>query len=162
MPCFVHKFNKPLQDPVHRVAMCRLAINEDPKIVVSEYEIKKKLTGETYCLLKSLLSEPSASEYGFSMVIGMDNALCFDKWVNHDDLKRMIPFVVVPRKGVEQPSGRQWFHEPPHLVTPPMEIATEASSTQVRTLLKEGKSTDGLLRPEVFNYIKEYGLYKEN
>ena len=159
MPCFAHKFGKPLQDPAHRVAMCRLAADGDPKIIVSEYEIKKKLAGETYHMLRSLLSEASASEYGFSMIIGMDNAACFDKWFNHEELKKIVPFVVIPRKGVEPPSGGQWFNLPPHQVAPPMD-GDFASSTAIRALLKEGKPTDGLLHPKVAEYIREHGLYR--
>ena len=160
MPCLNHRFNKPMQSPEHRVAMCKLAADGDPKIVVSEYEIKKKLTGESYYLLKSLLSEASASEYGFSMVIGMDNALCFDKWFRCEELKKMIPFVIIPRKGVEPPQGDQWFHKPPHTVAPPMDGDMEISSTRIRELIKGGRSTDGMLHPKVAEYIREHGLYK--
>ena len=159
MPCLNHRFGKSMQDPVHRIAMCRLAADGDPKIIVSEYEIKKRLTGESYYMIKSLLSEASASEYGFSMAIGMDNALCFDKWFRHEELKKMIPFVVVPRKGIESPTGDQWFHKLPHRVAPPMETDF-ASSTTIRALLKEGKSTDGMLHPKVAEYIREHGLYR--
>jgi nicotinic acid mononucleotide adenylyltransferase len=42
-------------------------------------------------MVKKLLSEDFAkNERDFSLAIGMDNANTFDKWVNHQDLERMI------------------------------------------------------------------------
>ena len=102
MPCFRHIYGKKMESPEHRLAMCRLATKHDRRIFVSDYEIKHKLGGETYHLVKKLLSEDFAkNERDFSLAIGMDNANTFSDWVNHEDLERMIRCIIIPRTGIE-------------------------------------------------------------
>jgi nicotinate-nucleotide adenylyltransferase len=163
MPCFSHLYNKKMESAEHRLAMCKLAAKVDGRIRVSDYEVKKELTGETYHLLKLLMGEDFAkTRYDFSWIVGIDNANTFDKWVNYQDLERMVRFVVVPRKGVDPTA--EWFLKPPHLyLTSEHHRPMEVSSTEIRLdLYKADVSFDGRLNSDVLDYIKQNNLYQPN
>jgi nicotinate-nucleotide adenylyltransferase len=164
-PCYKHMYNKELASSEDRLAMCELAAAEDGRIKVFDYEIKNELAGETYQLVKRLLDEDFAKDrYDFSIIVGMDNANTFDKWVNYEFLEKMIRFVVVPRKGVEQDRKVTWYLKPPHIYlgSPDTEIM-EISSTKVRESIDKPFSNPlhryvGL---KVEKYIIDKDLYWE-
>jgi nicotinate-nucleotide adenylyltransferase len=174
MPCYAHMFNKKLETPEHRLAMCQLAAELDGRIKVFDFEIKHKLRGETYNLVKRLLETPMGKhECDFSMIIGLDNANTFDQWVNYRELERMIRFVVVPRTGEKRNKKVNWYLKPPHVFLEPEKPLLEMSSTVIREALayncrdprysehaREILST-GLV-PKGLEYIQEHDLYLPN
>jgi len=171
VPAYRHMYNKKMTSYEDRFKMCELAAEVDGRIKVFDYEKEKNLAGETYHLLKTLTNDPDYENYNFSFIIGLDNALTFDKWVNYEELERMGRFVIVPRKGYEPESG-SWYFKNPHIFlngsgenTPIMQI----SSTHVRNLLDmywktdfKGISEDDIVKnidKKVMNFIKEKKLY---
>lgn len=160
MPCLQHMYNKDMAGTEHRLAMCRLAAAPDKRISVSNYEIKNRLSGETYQLMKRLFEEGfSKNKYDFSFIIGLDNALTFEKWVNFRYLEKHVRFVVVPRAGIDYDPSVQWFQKPPHIFLPGLH-GEEISSTLVRGLVKDGENVDRFVAPAVADYIEKHGLYK--
>jgi nicotinate-nucleotide adenylyltransferase len=171
MPCYKHMYDKGMASAKHRLEMCRLATKHDRRIKVFDYEIKNKFGGETYHLVKKLMAEDFAkNKYDFSFVIGGDNAATFDKWVNYQDLEKMIRFIVVPRQGIDIKKKTSWYLKPPHMLLVPETPIPNVSSTNVRVNLKmmySGKVHSGMaykycekqLHPEVFKYIREHNLY---
>lgn len=136
VPCYQHLYGKKMVSSDHRLEMCKIASSVDGRINVFNYEIKNKLAGETYHFVKQLLEEQYAKdEYDFSMIIGQDNANTFDKWVNYEDLERMIRFIVVPRHGVDVNPASDWYFKPPHIYLEPDSTLVEVSSTAVREML---------------------------
>jgi nicotinate-nucleotide adenylyltransferase len=178
VPCYSHLYGKQLVDAQHRLEMCQIAAQNDGRIKVFDYEIKNKLSGETYHFIKRLLEEDFAkNEYDFSCIIGQDNANTFDKWVNYQDLERMIRFVVVSRKGIEPNNKSDWYLKYPHMyfVAENNEIP-ETSSTEIRNLMRAiyasgwtkekmiksyGELEAKLIDKNVFKYIIEHDLYRE-
>jgi len=136
MPCYKHMYNKKMVSTKHRLEMCKLATKHDRRMVVSNYEIRNKLGGETYTLVKNLMNEGFAKHtYNFSFIIGADNANTFDKWVNYKDLENMTRFVVVPRTGIELNLKNNWYMKPPHSLLVPEKPLTDISSTKIRQQL---------------------------
>jgi nicotinate-nucleotide adenylyltransferase len=165
MPCYKHLYGKKMVEAKHRLEMCRLATEGDRRIVVSDYEIKNKLGGETYHLAKKLLGEEFAKhQYDFSFIIGMDNALTFDKWQNFEDLERLVRFVVISRAGYESAAhnNQTWYMKTPHMYLVPEKGLPQISSTRIRADLGSA-TTDVFLQrslgEKVFNYIKKHNLY---
>ena len=169
MPCYQHMYNKSMATPEQRLEMCRMAAQMDGRIKVCDYEIKEKLRGETYHLIKRLLDEDFAKDqYDFSVIIGLDNANTFDKWVNYEELERMARFVVVPRKGIPRDEAVDWYLKQPHIYLSPENDIPEISSTVVRLAcvsIYTGYLTHNFVKenlPEgLLDYILEQGLYKE-
>jgi nicotinate-nucleotide adenylyltransferase len=171
MPCYKHLYNKHVIHPTHRLNMCSLAAEIDGRIKVFDYEIKNKLHGETYNLIKRLLNDKISSNHNFSFVIGLDNANTFDKWVNYEDLEKLVRFVIVPRTGEKQIKKVNWYKNTPHIFIEPDEPLIEISSTLIRNDLHKrhsmqlGEVDTSLayyrgLDPKVKNYIFINDLYR--
>lgn len=161
MPPASHMYGKKMAPAEDRLNMCRLAAERDRRIKVFDYEVRNKLAGETYFFFKKLLAEKELNEkYEFSMIIGLDNANSFDKWVNYKYLEKMVRFIVVPRKGIERDPKVDWYLKPPHVFMNEETDIMEISSTQVRKMLQENDpNITKYLDPKVIDYIKEKGLY---
>ncbi|TRZ79942.1 hypothetical protein D4R86_05145 [bacterium] len=176
-PCFSHMYNKKMESFEHRLAMCEMMAKLDGRIRVFGYEGEKKLGGETYHFVKTLLGEEFAKDkYDFSLIIGQDNANTFNKWVNYEDLEKMIRFVVVPRQGEVRDIESDWYLKAPHIYLCGETNIPETSSTEIRHLLSRMKFLDetcygldhneiaenivGKTSEEVFNYIQTHKLYQ--
>lgn len=161
MPNYSSIAGKDMVSAEHRLKMCEIAAKCDNRIKVFDYEIRNKLKGETYYFFKRLKEEKELTEnFQFAMIIGLDNANTFDKWVNYQELERLAQFVVVLREGITRDLNVNWYLQKPHIFlnveTPIMDV----SSTLVRNLLTN-KSPEVLnyLDKEVYNYIVENNLY---
>ena len=166
MPCANHMYNKDMVSPEHRLKMCELAAKKDARIKAFDYEIKNNLKGETYYFFKRLKEEKELTEkYQFAMIIGLDNANTFDKWVNYQDLERLAQFVVVPRKGVVRNPDVDWYLKPPHIFLNRETNIQEVSSTEIReffdkdTIIKREKTLT-YLDEDVYKYILKNKLYE--
>lgn len=163
MPCFSHLFGKKMASPEHRLEMCRLAVKNDKRIKISDYEISKQFAGDTYYMVKNLLQEEFAKhQYNFSIAIGQDNANTFDQWSNHKYLEQAIRFVVCPRPGCVFDHSKAWYLKAPHIYLSPSNKLIEISSTQVRDAASKGAidtMESSVLEDEVRLYIKENHLY---
>jgi nicotinate-nucleotide adenylyltransferase len=170
MPMYTHVYNKDMVSDEHRLKMCEIAAKVDGRIKVFDYEIKNKLSGETYNLFKRLKQEEFNNTYNFSMIIGLDNANTFDKWVNFQELERMVRFVIVPRKGYERDENVTWYLEKPHIYFKDECNIIEISSSFIREKLKDfynnSKSDDlsmlkSNLNSDVLKYILNNNLFKQ-
>lgn len=167
-PCYKHMYNKEMVSPDHRLEMCRLASKVDGRIKVFDYEIKNKLSGKTYNLVKRLKTETELTEkYKFSMIIGIDNANTFNHWVNFEELERLIGFVVVPRKGYVRDEKVDWYLKYPHIYLNNDNNIIEISSTDIRNLLSSFYTENKLkyedilkyMNKDVLDYILQHELY---
>ena len=174
MPNFASIAGKEMASPEHRLKMCELAAKKDSRIKVFDYEIKNNLKGETYYFFKRLKEEKELTEkYQFAMIIGLDNANTFDKWVNYQELERMAQFVVVPRKGVIRDPDVDWYLKPPHIFLNLETKIQEISSTKIRNFFSDYRNTATVqsnyiqysseiinyLDKDVYDYIIEHKLY---
>jgi nicotinate-nucleotide adenylyltransferase len=174
MPNYSSIIGKHMVSAEHRLEMCRIAAKVDNRIKVFDYEIKNQLKGETYYFFKRLKEEKELMEkYQFAMIIGLDNANTFDKWVNYQELERLAQFVVVPRKGVERDINVNWYLQKPHIYLNSEETNIKyVSSTIIRDLLNCSKmsmnemmshrESDILeyLDKNVYQYILDNKLYE--
>ena len=170
MPTYNHMYNKEMIDAEDRLQMCKIAARIDGRIKVFDYEIRHQLAGETFNLFKRLRQEVELNKkYSFSMIIGIDNANTFDKWVNYTELERMVRFVVVPRKGYVRDEKVDWYLQKPHIFLNKEFDIIEVSSTLVREKMTEFyenhmsgdvKTLEPYLNPEVLEYILAKKLYK--
>lgn len=160
MPCYDHMYAKKMASSEQRRAMCELAVRNDPRIKVFDYEIKHQLTGGTYKFVKKLFEDKTYKKHSFSLAIGLDNALMFESWANYKELKKTIPFVVLSRKGYEIPrSFDAWFLKSPHIYL--QGDVPKISSTLIRAWcgLQNKIKLMEYLDPLVLKYIQDNGLY---
>jgi nicotinate-nucleotide adenylyltransferase len=161
MPCYKHIYGKKPVAASHRVNMCEIAACEDGRIKVFDYEIRRRMGGETYHLVKRLLEDKKYnSTYNFSFIIGLDNANTFDQWINYEHLEKLTRFVVVPRSGEKRKRSVNWFFNSPHMFIEPDQPLMNISSTMIRNSLKENEDLITGLDPYVHEYILQNNLYR--
>lgn len=145
MPAVHHPFGKHLTSFEHRVAMCRLAVEPfSGRAEVIGVEAEPGATGRTYDTLVTLAEQNPGVKLGFA--IGSDILRETSEWHRWPDITRMVTVVVMARAGY------------PELEAGPVELP-EISSGEVRRLLGEGESIEGLVPARVAAYIEEHGLY---
>jgi len=161
MPAYNHMYNKNMESAEHRLAMCEIAAKKDARIKVFDYEIRNQLKGETYYFCKRLKEEKELTEkYQFAMIIGLDNANTFDKWVNYQELERLTQFIVVPRAGVTRNPDVDWYLQRPHIFLNRETNIQDISSTEIRNEIKNGTGIPKSLDNDVYDYIKQHKLYR--
>ena len=138
MPCYQHKFGKNMTSVHQRASILshsignynKLNSNILKKIHVSFFEVNYEITGGTYALLQEL--KKRYSDFDFSFVIGMDNAINIRKCVSYDNLIKEANFLVIPRRGVSNDNSNNWWTKEGHREL--NENIPEISSTEVREL----------------------------
>lgn len=168
MPCYKHMFGKKMASFEDRFKMCEIAASVDGRIKVSDYEKVKQFGGETYHLVKQLMEEEWAKhQYEFSFIIAQDNANNFHRWYNFEHLEKMIPFVVVSRKGIKPDPNVRWYLNPPHIYLPAETEIMEVSSSFIRSNISDCWKETGnpwcchdWVDEEVIKYIQRNELYR--
>lgn len=161
VPCYRHMFNKEMSSAEDRLTMLGHAVADDGRIRIFDYEIVHKLGGETYHFLRSLMDSEMVQTHEFSYIIGMDNANNFDKWVNFEELERLIRFVIVPRVGEKAKSSVDWFLKPPHIFLRSDTPLPDTASSEVRAEVSRGIYSTRMLDLSVLEYIERKELYKK-
>ena len=148
VPTWKHPFHKPLAPFEARLRMCEIAVKSlGSRARVSEIERTIGGPSRTLNTVRRLRKLNPTHEY--SLVIGSDVAEEVPGWYRSADLQALVPFIIVGRRAAKGAAE----HTP---VTMP-----EVSSTEVRSLLRAGKSAEGLVPRAVLDYIYRHGLYRE-
>jgi nicotinate-nucleotide adenylyltransferase len=131
-----------------RVAMLRLALEEDPSFEIDARELAPGASGYTIDTLKELRLELGA-DTELWLLMGADQYARLDSWHRPDDVKRLARIAVFGRPGSPAPRNAK--------VIPlePMSI----SSTDIRTRAARGEDISPLVPPAVANYIAGQRLY---
>lgn len=133
MPCSKCSSNKKLIPPEHRLEMCRIAVQNDARMKVSDYEIANKLNGSTYNLANRLLEDKKFKDtHSFSFVMSLENANTFETWDNYEDLERLVRFIVVQYPGEKPKKGVDWYLKSPHIFIEPDQSLSDFSSSDIR------------------------------
>ena len=157
-----HKEAKELVSGNDRLEMCRLAVQNDPTAEVSNMELLREGESYTDITLKLLKNEYKGAQLYF--VIGSDMFFTLDKWKNPQIIISLATICTAARHPNELIAlnekagelkavfGGEYIIE--------NEKVLEISSTQLRQMIRENKSTRKYLHPAVAEYIKMNGLYR--
>jgi nicotinate-nucleotide adenylyltransferase len=147
-----------LAAPSHRLAMCRLAAEEQPNLLkVSDIEINRagpSYTIETARQLR-LLGYKSVD-----WLIGADMVRILPSWHQAMKLLEEVNFVIMARPGWSfdwQALPVEFRGLESHVVEAPM---VDISATDIRRRVREGLSIEGMTTGGVVRYIGEQGLYR--
>jgi nicotinate-nucleotide adenylyltransferase len=138
-----------------RVAMTRLAFAEAPWVVVDPRETLRAGTSWSIDTARELAKERPADRWVW--ILGADQLGRLDRWKDIAELARLVDFAVLARDGltVEPPLALRDIVRLHVLAAPPLEV----SSTELRSALRQGHPTNGLL-PAVRRHIEEHALYQ--
>jgi nicotinate-nucleotide adenylyltransferase len=148
VPTWKHAFHKPLAPFENRLRMCELAVKGlGARARVTE--IERTIGGPSRSLNTVRRLRKLHPTHTYSLVIGSDVAEEVPMWYRAADLQALVSFIVVGRRAAKGAADHS-------AVTMP-----EVSSTEVRNLLRAGKSPEGLVPRTVLDYIYRHGLYRE-
>ncbi len=140
-----------MTDAVHRVAMLRLAIQDNPRLLLDLREVERDGPSYTVDSLRELSAENSGDE--LCLLIGADAARDMPLWHEAAAIPRLATVVVLSRPGIEVPETKMLnqFIEVP---------AIGLSATDVREKIRAGGSARYLVPSAVAEYIESHGLYR--
>jgi len=146
---YVPAFQSPLKgvphtSDIHRLAMLELALVNCTWAEISTIELERSGTSYTIDTIETLLNGGDE----IRLLIGADQWEQFEQWKRWEDILRLANPVILPRDGVVVCNERLLQLES-HL----------GVSTDIRKLLKNGESVEGIVCAEVKDYITEHQLY---
>lgn len=153
-PCNPLKDQTGLIDEYLRLDMLMLAIKDNPYFKVCDIEFTMPIPSYTVDTLAELHKQ--FADIQFTLLIGSDNALVFDKWKSPDLILANYPVLVYPRKGYDFEVVAEKYPQMQLLNSPFFEI----SSTQIREDIAQKKDVTQWLHPSVYQFIQELDLYK--
>jgi nicotinate-nucleotide adenylyltransferase len=144
VPVGTHPFAKRLAPFEDRLHMCELALGDLRRIEISP--IERELPGPSLTLrtLECLQDRYPGSR--LRLVIGSDLVPETPTWFDYERVCEIAPPIVVPRAGYASPEA-----EGPAL--------PDINSTDLRSRLRVGLPTSGLLSPSVADYAMQRKLY---
>lgn len=148
------KEKKSLLDDYHRLALVRIAIEDDLRFGVTDIEFKMPQPSYTIDTLTYL--EEKYPDKKFVLLAGSDQLPTFDKWKNPHRILELYKMYVYARPGY---SGSKYDdHESVKIFNVPQ---MEISSTFIRKSIKEGKEMNYMTPVKVWKYIKEMHFYEK-
>jgi nicotinate-nucleotide adenylyltransferase len=170
-----HKIGRPVTEPIHRYAMLALATQDDPKLVISTFELEAPDRRYTVDTIEHFQRELDESTELF-FIMGADSWSEIATWREWERLLTMTNHIVVTRPGYEPATthvgalrdriidlragapasnGKGIFFTDV--------VMNDVSATNIRRLASEGRTEElvkFLPRP-VLDYIQKYGIYRD-
>ncbi|RTE87453.1 MULTISPECIES: nicotinate (nicotinamide) nucleotide adenylyltransferase [Gammaproteobacteria] len=168
LPTFTPPYrDQPIATDQQRWEMVQLAAETANYLVANDYELSSKRPSRTLPTLKHFKQQHSTDQLYF--LIGMDSFVSLDKWLSWRELTDYARLVVFgrPKYDLSQCSSElnAWAAEQKEQgkLFFPQTNTVNISSTELRELIQTkgiDNVPDGLLSPEVANYIKTHNLYR--
>jgi len=156
-----------LLEDYHRLALVRVAIDENPKLKASDIEFD--LPQPSYTSNTLVHIHEKYPDYSFAIIMGEDNLRTFHKWKNYEEILKNNRIYVYPRVLTEQEKEGiknneredSAIHNHKNVIlcndVPVMNI----SASFIRTAIKEKKDVSYLLTQPVFKYLTEMHFYEK-
>lgn len=160
-----HSPNKKESDmasAMHRLHMCELATQNEPRYKVCDLEIISTERSYTYRTLEKLHEQDNHNEYYF--IMGADSLDYFDCWVKPERICELAKLLVIARKGfnsneLEQKKKKLQAQFPCDIRILPCETY-DAASREIRQSIRQNENVSALLPAEVISYIEQEKLYQ--
>ena len=136
-----------------RLLMVKKALKGYDKLHASDYEFQLPRPSYTVETLNSL--QGTYPNNNFTLIVGADNWMNFDKWKNSEEILSKHKMMVYPRLGSRISIPAKLRNRIEALESPIIEI----SSTFIRDGIRDGKNMQAFLPSEVSQYILNANLY---
>ena len=161
------KKKKTLLADYHRLALVRAAIEDDPKLIVSDIEFQLPIPSYTSTTLTYL--KENHPDHQFSLIMGEDNLRTFHKWYNHEVILENHQIFVYPRvltiqeEAAKKEGGvdSNAFSDHKNVTFCNNAPVMKISSSFVRNAIAEGKDVRYLLTEPVYKYVEEMHFYEK-
>jgi len=147
------KKEQQLLNEYHRLALVRIAVEDDPRIKASDIEFSLPTPSYTVDTLTYL--EEKYPEHAFSLIMGSDSFQNLHKWKNYEVIVKNYPIYVYKRFGFEVNNAiGAKLNE---LDAPLLQV----SATLIRQYLREKKSVRYMVPDKVLEEIEKGGYYRK-
>ena len=159
-----HKTSGGLAPGADRLAMCRLAVEGDKHLTVSDIELRSPKPSYTVNTLRAVGREHPKGELVF--LVGADMLRDLHLWYRFEEIVELARVVTVPRPGValgrlEALRSALGDAVADRLLADVLETPlVDVSSTEIRRRVAAGESIEGLVPAGVARYISEHSLYR--
>ncbi len=151
-----YKYKNNLLPDQNRLDMLKIITSKNENLDVSSYELKDEVV-YTYQTLKYFNELYFDDEIYF--ICGADNLSYMDKWMNGEEILTNYKIIVNKRKGEDILQLLEKFKEyKDNIIVADIE-QRDVSSTDIREKLKNNEDVLDLIDKDVYEYIKENGLY---
>ncbi|MDP3354224.1 MAG: nicotinate (nicotinamide) nucleotide adenylyltransferase [Flavobacteriaceae bacterium] len=151
------KEKKSLLDNHHRLTLVKLAIEDYPKLKVTDIEFK--LSQPSYTINTLVHIAEKFPNHQFSLIMGEDNLSGFHKWKNYEQILQNYFIYIYPRIKLTDENSELIINHPHiKLIDAPI---IQISATSIRNWIKNKKNVTPLLPLKVWNYIDEMNFYKK-
>lgn len=159
----------------HRLAMLKLALEDEPGLVADDRELRREGLSYTLDTLAEIRAEIGA-ETPLCLCIGMDSLVNLNQWHRWRELTDLAHIVAAARPGWHLPQGGEvleFIHA--HRVTDKEQLQGQpagkilireltllpVSATGIRQALQRGESIRYLVPDKVIDYIRQHQLYSD-
>jgi nicotinate-nucleotide adenylyltransferase len=149
-------------DAEHRLAMGRLAVEDDPRLEVSDVEIRRQGLSYTVDTLRELrLAYPGDEMF---LILGWDAARMFATWHEPQKVQELAAIVVVTRPGSPQPDEEaiRAAGLDPWATILCVRPTPDISGSALRRAIANGEDVTDRLPGGVATYIAKNRLYMDN
>ncbi|MBE6041867.1 MAG: nicotinate (nicotinamide) nucleotide adenylyltransferase [Clostridiales bacterium] len=163
MPDYVSPFkqDKKVTDGNDRCGMIESVLNMDPAFCLSRYELRK--TGPSYTI-ETLRHWSDMLGSDLSFVLGFDSVVQVNTWYHGEEILNDYHLITGRRPDTDDREGletiERFRREYGARITVLEMEPVDASSTEIRERIRDGRPVDGLVPPQVEKYITEHDLYK--
>ena len=163
MPAYISPFklDRHVTDGRDRCGMIEAVLSANSAFCLSRYELNKG--GPSYTI-ETLRHWSNLLDGTLYFVLGFDSVVELDRWYLGEELLKHYHFITARRPDTDDTQGLQtieMFRRKYGSDITVLEMSpVDASSTEIRNRVKEGKSIKGLVPPGVEEYIIEHQLYR--
>ena len=163
MPAYMSPFkqDRKVTDGSDRCGMIESILGMNKAFCLSRYEINKG--GPSYTV-ETLRHWSGMLDGEISFVLGFDSMVQLDTWYEGEEILRNYHLITCKRPDTDDTEGLErieYFREKyGAMVTVLDKTPVDASSTEIRQMVSEGRSITGLVPKGVEDYIIEHKLYR--
>ncbi len=140
----------------HRVKMVEIAIGGNKRFRVCDVELSLPKPNYTVNTLSHL--SQTYADCQFSLIIGADNMLIFDRWRDYDKILKHHNVYVYPREGCDVNVLSPFYNQMTYLHYAPL---INISSTAIREKIMRHEDTKQLINQDIYKYIMLNNLYAD-
>jgi nicotinate-nucleotide adenylyltransferase len=149
----------------HRLALARIAVEDNPNLRVSDVEFGLEKPSYTAATLAYLMDQHRDVE--FALIMGEDNLRTFHKWKNHEAILENHQIYVYPRALTIQEKeelkphrtkSKIGTHRNINMIDAPV---MKLSASFIRNAIKNGKDVRYLLTEPVHKYLTDMHFYEK-
>lgn len=129
-----------------RLAMAEMGVKDErlgEKVKICDIEMSMPRPSWSIDTIKALKTK--YPHHSFALIMGEDNLKGFDRWKDHEEIRRLAEILVYPREGTEE-----------GILKAPL---LNYNSTEIRELARKGENINVYVTGSVEAYIKERGIY---